>query len=213
MNEPVETAPTPKGTVFVVEDDESVRNAVARLLRASGFEAVVFPSAEDFLEGDTPRHACCVVLDIGLPGASGLALQEELRRRGRAMPIIFVTGQGDVPTSVRAMKAGALDFLEKPFDELQLLDAVRWGLERDRKLLRERRKREQVERRLATLTPREREVMDWVVRGLLNKQIAAELGASEKTIKVHRARVMRKMKADSVADLVRMAETASLFDT
>lgn len=199
------------GTVFVVDDDPSVRNAVARLLRSTGLEAIAFGSAEEFLAGPPPESPCCVVLDVRLPGVSGLDLQEELGQSRREVPIIFITGHGSVPITVRAMKAGAFDFLEKPFDDQALLDAVQWALERDQHYLKARAELLSVKLRLRRLTPREREVMELVVEGFLNKQIGGLLGASEKTIKVHRARVMRKMEAESVADLVRMAEKAGIF--
>lgn len=200
------------GTVFVVDDDQSVRNAIARLLRSTGLDVAVFGSAEEFLAESPPEHPSCVVLDVRLPGVSGLDLQEELGHSRRELPIIFITGHGNVPITVRAMKAGAFDFLEKPFDDQVLLDAVQWALERDQHYLKARAEVESVKQRLRRLTPREREVMELVVEGLLNKQIGGLLGASEKTIKVHRARVMRKMEAESVADLVRMAEKAGIFN-
>jgi len=199
------------GTVFVVDDDQSVRTAIARLLRSTGLDVVVFGSAEEFLSEPPPEHPSCVVLDVRLPGVSGLDLQEELGQSRRELPIIFITGHGNVPITVRAMKAGAFDFLEKPFDDQALLDAVQWALERDHHYLKARAEVALVKHRLRRLTPREREVMELVVEGLLNKQIGGLLGASEKTIKVHRARVMRKMEAESVADLVRMAEKAGVF--
>ncbi len=200
------------GTVFVVDDDQSVRTAIARLLRSASLEVELFGSAEEFLAHAPPEHPCCVVLDVRLPGVSGLDLQEELGHGRRELPIIFITGHGNVPITVRAMKAGAFDFLEKPFDDQALLDAVHWALERDQQYLKSRAEMAVVKRRLKRLTPREREVMELVVEGLLNKQIGGLLGASEKTIKVHRARVMRKMEAESVPDLVRMAEKAGVFD-
>lgn len=193
------------GVVFVIDDDQSVRKALSRLVRLAGHQTVSFPSAEDFLSIDLPDKPCCAILDIRLPGQSGLDLQERLSETDREMPIIFVTGHGDVSKSVQAMKAGAVDFLEKPFDAEQLLRAVEWALEKDREIRRERLEKTAIRHRLASLTPREREVFERVVTGLLNKQIAAQLGAAEKTIKVHRARVMRKMEADSLADLVRMS--------
>ncbi len=200
------------GTVLVVDDDRSVRTAIARLLRSASLDVALFASAEEFLTHTPPDVPCCVVLDVRLPGVSGLDLQEKLGHGRRELPIIFITGHGNVPTSVRAMKAGAFDFLEKPFDDQALLDAVHWALERDQHYLKTQAERAAVKRRLKRLTPREREVMELVVEGLLNKQIGGRLGASEKTIKVHRARVMRKMEAESVPDLVRMAEKAGVFN-
>jgi FixJ family two-component response regulator len=192
--------------VYVVDDDESVRKALARLIRAAGFEVEAFPSAQAFLEREITDRPCCLVLDIRLPGQSGLDLQTDLGPTQRTMPIIFITGHGTVPASVRAMKAGALDFLQKPFDESELLDGVRRALTRSRDAHAIDAERAALQRRMDTLTARERQVLDLVVTGMLNKQIAAELGAAEKTIKVHRGRVMRKMQADSVADLVRMMQ-------
>lgn len=199
-----------QGTVYVVDDDETIRRALERLVRSVGLEVRSFASAREFLALESPAGPACVVLDVRMPGPSGLDLQQELARTGRGIPVIFMTGHGTVPMTVRAMKAGAVDFLEKPFDDQVLLDAVQRALERDRHALDERGVLDELRRRLASLTPREREVFERVVRGLLNKQIGAELGASEKTIKVHRGRVMRKMRARSVADLVRMAERAGI---
>ena len=199
-----------KATVFVVDDDAAVRRSVERLIRTVGLDVLTFPSAQEFLEHGPPDGPACVVLDVRMPGLSGLDLQKKLTEAGFSVPIIIMTGHGTVPMSVRAMKAGAVDFLQKPFDEQVLLDAVSQALERDREGRKTEALRLQALRRMDTLTPREREVFELVVRGLLNKQVAAELGASEKTIKVHRARVMQKMEADSLADLVRMAEKAGI---
>ena len=199
-----------KATVFVVDDDAAVRRSVERLIRTVGLDVLTFPSAQEFLEHGPPDGPACVVLDVRMPGLSGLDLQKKLAEAGFGVPIIIMTGHGTVPMSVRAMKAGAVDFLQKPFDEQVLLDAVSQALERDREGRKTEALRLQALRRMDTLTPREREVFELVVRGLLNKQVAAKLGASEKTIKVHRARVMQKMEADSLADLVRMAEKAGI---
>ncbi len=191
--------------VYVVDDDASVRNAIGRLLRSVGLEIQVFASATEFLAFARPDRPSCVVLDVRMPRLSGLDLQQELAASGAALPVIFVTGHADVPMSVRAMKAGAVDFLPKPFHDQDLLDAVQRAIAADR----ERRLRESdlaaVRRVYETLTPREREVLSYVVSGALNKQIAGALGTSEKTIKVHRARIMDKMGAESLADLVRLA--------
>lgn len=192
--------------VYVVDDDESVRRALSRLMRAAGLEAKTFPSAQAFLDHPSPDRPACLVLDIRLPGPSGLDLQSALSQAQRDIPIVFITGHGTVPASVRAMKGGAVDFLQKPFDDRDLLDGVKRGLQRSREARAGRAERSEIEGRLGRLTPREREVLELVVVGLLNKQIADKLGIAEKTIKVHRGRVMQKMEANSVADLVRMTE-------
>ena len=195
-----------EAVVYVVDDDESVRRALSRLLRSAGLEAKTFPSAQAFLEHPVTDRPSCLVLDIRLPGPSGLDLQSALSQAQREIPIIFITGHGTVPTSVRAMKGGAVDFLQKPFDDRDLLAGVQRALERSREGRASRAQRSEIEGRLVRLTPREREVLALVVAGLLNKQIADKLGIAEKTIKVHRGRVMQKMEAGSVADLVRMTE-------
>ena len=196
--------------VYVVDDDESVCRAIARLLRASGLDVETFRSAAAFLEHSPPEKAACLVLDIRLPGASGLDLQTALAEAGREIPIVFITGHADVPTSVKAMKGGALDFLQKPFNDQDLLDCVHRAVARNRVQRAEQSERATLQRRLDTLTPREREVLLQVVTGKLNKQIAGDLGIAEKTIKVHRGRVMDKMQANSVAELVRMVEKLQL---
>jgi len=201
------------GLVYVIDDDESVCRALGRLIRSVGLDVETFASARAFLERKPADRPACIVLDVRLPGASGLDLQVSLGRAQDAMPIIFITGHGNVPMSVRAMKKGALDFLQKPFQDQELLDAVQRALNRSRVVRVQESERAAVERRLATLTPREREVLRLVVRGMLNKQIAAELGAAEKTVKVHRGRVMKKMQADSVAEIVRMAQKVGLEGT
>jgi RNA polymerase sigma factor (sigma-70 family) len=201
------------GLVYVIDDDESVCRALGRLIRSVGLDVETFASARAFLERKPADRPACIVLDVRLPGASGLDLQASLGRAQDAMPIIFITGHGNVPMSVRAMKGGALDFLQKPFQDQELLDAVQRALNRSRVVRVQESERAAVERRLATLTPREREVLRLVVRGMLNKQIAAELGAAEKTVKVHRGRVMKKMQADSVAEIVRMAQKVGLEGT
>jgi len=195
-----------EGIVFVVDDDDAVRRALERLIRSIGLEVETFASAQEFLRRDPPDRPACVVSDVRMPGLSGLDLQKELADADLSMPIIFMTGHGTVPMSVRAMKAGAVDFLQKPVDEQVLLDAIHHALERGSREQEESAQHAEIQKRVELLTAREREVFELVVSGMLNKQIAAELGASEKTIKVHRGRVMQKMKADSLADLVRMAE-------
>jgi FixJ family two-component response regulator len=192
-------------TVYVVDDEESIRRALARLIRSAGMTARTFPSAEAFLAQSHPVSTACLVLDVRLPGLNGLQLQEALHRKGYPISIVFITGHGDVPTSVRAMKAGAVDFLQKPFGGSDLLDAIRRAVIRTRDAVSRQAERAEIRRRYDTLTPREREVFSLVVSGLLNKQVAGELGAAEKTIKIHRGRAMAKMQAPSLADLVRMA--------
>jgi len=195
-----------EGIVFVVDDDAAVRRALERLIKSVGLAVETFASAQEFLRRDPPDGPACVVTDVRMPGLSGLDLQKELAEADLSMPIVFMTGHGTVPMSVRAMKAGAVDFLQKPVDEQVLLDAIHQALERGSREQEESAQHAEIQQRIELLTAREREVFELVVSGMLNKQIAAELGASEKTIKVHRGRVMQKMKADSLADLVRMAE-------
>jgi FixJ family two-component response regulator len=190
---------------FVVDDDASIREAVGSLLRSVGIKAQLIGSAQEFLTGPKPDVPACLVLDVRMPGLSGLDCQRQLAEVGFHIPIIFVTGHGDIPMSVRAMKAGAVDFLIKPFRDQDLLDAVQQAIERDRARRADEQATAALRERFASLTAREREVMAWVVSGRLNKQIAGELGTSEITVKVHRSQVMRKMHADSVPDLVRMA--------
>jgi FixJ family two-component response regulator len=197
-------------TVFVVDDEATVRKSLVRLLKAAGFRVETFASAGEFLHRPADDAPACLILDVQMPGLNGLELQRVLADANRILPIIFITGHGDIPTSVRAMKAGALDFLSKPFDEKDLLLAIQRALETADVQLRERGAGDEVRRRLATLTPREHEVLLQVITGHLNKQIADTLGAAEKTIKVHRGRVMQKMQAESVADLVRLCEKAGI---
>jgi FixJ family two-component response regulator len=198
------------GVVYVVDDDAAACKALSRLLRSVGLEVVAFPTAQMFIDAAPTRRPACLVLDVRLPGLGGLDLQSRLGPAQQTLPIVFITGYGNVPMSVRAMKGGAVDFLQKPFEDEDLLAAVQRALALSRRALQENAARVDIERRLETLTRREREVLELVVTGMLNKQIAAELGAAEKTIKVHRGRVMHKMKVKSVAELVRITETAGL---
>ncbi len=195
----------PDTIVFVVDDDPSVREALQGLIRSVGLRVQTFGSAQEFLGSPRPDAPACLVLDVRLPGLSGLDLQRELVKAGVKLPIIFITGHGDIPMSVRAMKAGAVEFLTKPFRDQDLLDAIQQAIERDRIARQERVEMVELRHRFDSLTPREQQVMGLVVTGLLNKQIAAELGTSEVTIKVHRGQLMRKMGANSLPDLVRMA--------
>jgi FixJ family two-component response regulator len=201
---------TRRGMVFLVEDDEALRRATTRLLEACGFGVRPFAAAEEFLAAFDSAAPGCLLLDLRLPGQSGLELQRTLERRGDMPPIVFLTGHADVPTSVFAMKRGAVDFLEKPVRDEDLIAALERALEVDEETRRERGDRARIEKRYATLTPREREVLTLIVAGRLNKQTALELGIAERTVKLHRARVLEKMGADSVADLVRMAEMLGL---
>ena len=196
--------PKSKAIVFVVDDDLSVREGLERLLHADGWEVETFPSAQEFLAHRKEDIPSCLVLDVGLPGLSGLDLQKRILEANREIPIVFITGHKDVPTSVRAMKAGAVEFLVKPFSEDDLLDAIRQAIKRDQSARYQNAQMQDLWRRYESLTPREREVMQRVVSGLLNKQVAAELGTSEITVKVHPGQVMQKMQADSLVDLVRM---------
>jgi FixJ family two-component response regulator len=192
--------------VFIVDDDLSVRRSTERLVRSAGFNVQSFASAGEFLKNPRPEGPACLVLDVRMPGLNGMDLQRELNQSGIRIPIIFITGHGDIPMSVRAMKAGAAEFLTKPFRSRSLLDAIRAAIERDRSASRERSQIGEVRGHYDQLTPREREVMALVVAGMLNKQIASELATTERTVKFHRAHIMQKMNAKSVADLVRMAE-------
>jgi FixJ family two-component response regulator len=192
--------------VFVVDDDASVREAVKRLISTVGLRVETFGSTREFLDGKRPDSPACLVLDVRLPDASGLELQHALAEAGVQIPIIFITGHADVPMTVRAMKAGAVEFLTKPFRGQELLDAIQVAIARDRVARNEQGQIQELRSRYETLTAREKEVLALVVSGLLNKQVGAELGASELTVKTHRGRVMQKMQAESLADLVRMYE-------
>jgi FixJ family two-component response regulator len=197
--------------VFVVDDEPAVRNSLALLLRSAGLTAETFASPAEFLAHYDPGVSGCLILDVSMPGFDGLALQLDLVARGSQLPIVFLTGKGDIPTSVQAMKHGAADFLTKPVDGARLLESVRRALETDRAGHRARFELNEIRKRLSTLTPREREVLEGMIAGMLNKQIAAYLGAAENTIKIHRARVMTKMGAGSVAELVRLADRAGVL--
>jgi RNA polymerase sigma factor (sigma-70 family) len=196
--------------VFIVDDDASVRKGLERLVRSVGLRGETFASAAEFLQRAPADGPSCLVLDIRMPGVSGLALQETLATAGHRLPIIFITGHGDVTMSVRAMKAGAVDFLSKPFNDQDLLEAIQAALARNCQARQEQGVRQDIQRRVEMLTPRERDVLALVVAGMLNKQIAAALGTSEKTVKVHRARVMQKMQVASVAQLALLAEKVGL---
>jgi RNA polymerase sigma factor (sigma-70 family) len=193
-------------TVFVLDDDGEVRRALGRLLASAGYRVELFSSAFQFLEQAAGDRPGCLVIDLRLPGLNGIDLLNLLRTTGRSMPLVFITGYGDVPTSVQAMKAGAVDFLTKPVNDDDLLAAVERALARDVELRAERTERMELRNRVATLTPREKQVFELVVQGLPNKQIAGKLGTSEQTIKVHRGRMMHKMQADSIAHLVHLAD-------
>jgi FixJ family two-component response regulator len=196
----------PAGTVIVVDDDPGVREALQSLLRSVGLTVALFGSVQEFLERDQPQGPSCLVLDVRLPGKSGLEFQDELRKANVHLPVIIVTGHGDIAMSVRAMKAGAVEFLTKPFRDQDLLDAIQLALEQDRQRRDADKAVAELRQRFESLTPREREVMELVASGRRNKQIAGDIGVSEITVKAHRGQVMRKMRARSLADLIRMAD-------
>jgi FixJ family two-component response regulator len=210
MSAKLKPLPENDAQVFVVDDDAGVRNALQTLLRSVGLHVSTFGSAADFLASQMPEGPSCLVLDVRLPGLSGLDFQAELAKAGIRLPIIFITGHGDIPMTVRAMKAGAVEFLAKPFRDQDLLDAVRLGLDRDRARRESDKAASGLQSAYRSLTTREQEVMPLVTSGRMNKQIAAEIGVSEITVKVHRGNVMRKMGAKSLADLVRMADLLGL---
>lgn len=201
-----------KPTIFIVDDDPSVRDSLELLVRSIGFEVKTYPSAQEFLEGAPPGASGCLILDIRMPGMSGLDLQERCAGAGFFLPIIFITGHGTIPMSVRAMKAGAIDFLQKPFDEQDLLNAINKAVERDQHVTQERVELGKIVERVNTLSPREYEVFKLLVAGMTNKQVAYNLGLSERTIKAHRSRIMEKMSTRSLADLARYAEKLNLFE-
>jgi FixJ family two-component response regulator len=198
-------------TVFVIDDDPSVLKSLARLLRSVELNVATFVTPEEFLDQFEPGIQGCLVLDFAMPKLNGLELQQELAARDNELPIIFLTGHGDIPMSVQAMKQGAIDFLTKPVHDQDLIEAVHAAIEKDRMLQETRAELNEIRNKLSTLTPREREVLDHVVSGRLNKQIAADLGTVEKTIKVHRGHLMTKLKVRSLADLVRLAERAGIM--
>ncbi|HOC45662.1 MAG: response regulator transcription factor [Syntrophorhabdaceae bacterium] len=199
-----------KPVIFVVDDDASVRKSLSRLLASHGLTVETFDSAEQFLKREPYGGTGCIILDVRMPGLSGIALQDELIRTGHYMPIIFITGHGDIPMSVEAMKKGASDFLTKPFEEAQLMSAVQGALQRSAQYRLKRTEAEELQKRIDRLTPREKEILPYIIAGMLNKQIAFKLDIAEKTIKVHRGHIMEKLGVGSVAELVRLADKANI---
>lgn len=199
-----------KATVFVIDDDGSVRKGLSRLLRSLGFDVETFPSAEAFLKREPFEGVGCIILDIRMPGLDGMALQDQLSKAGSSLPIIFVSGHGDIATSVRAMKRGAIDFLPKPFDDEELIEAVKSAVAKDVQVISERTEIDHALQHVQRLTPREHEILRYIIAGMLNKQIGFKLGIAEKTVKIHRGRIMEKLQVASVADLVRLAEKAGI---
>jgi FixJ family two-component response regulator len=201
----------PEATVFVVDDDSHVRGSIEQLIKSVGLNVHTFSSAQEFLDQGLPDTPSCLVLDIRMPSLSGLDLQDELVKRGFTTPVIFITGHGTVPMSVRAMKAGAVDFLQKPFEDQDLLDAIHRAIEQNKQTRLEQAEIGEIKRRVESLTPREYEVLVLVVAGMLNKQIAYDLKMSENTVKTHRAHIMQKMQVESLADLVRLTEKVGIL--
>ncbi|MBI4719303.1 MAG: response regulator transcription factor [Planctomycetes bacterium] len=198
--------------VYIVDDDEGVRNSLQWLVQSAGMQAERFASAHEFLAGFDPQRRACLVLDLRMPDLSGLELQQQLSARGVPIPIIMISGHGTVPSAVQAMKGGAIDFLQKPFDDAVLLERIRTAFKQDEERRRTHAQRAEIAQRVALLSPREREVMGMVVQGMVNKQIAARLGLSPKTVEIHRGHMMKKMRAESVAELVRLAGVVSPQD-
>ncbi|HVN25027.1 MAG TPA: response regulator transcription factor [Syntrophorhabdales bacterium] len=199
-----------KPTIFIVDDDASMRTALSYLLQSAGYEVEAFASAEEFLGREHYDGVGCIILDVRMPGLSGMELQEKLTGSDYRMPIIFLTGHGELPMGVQAMKRGATDFLTKPCDDEQLLGAVHRAIEKDKQARGSYQEKQEIRSRMERLTPREKEILRYVIAGMLNKQIAAQLGIAEPTVKIHRGRIMEKLCAESVADLVRLAEKAGI---
>jgi len=197
-------------TVFVIDDDASIRKSLSRLLRSAGYTTETFACAEEFLGRDHFNGIGCLLLDVQMPGLSGIDLQEELSKADYHMPIIFITGHGNIPMSVQAMKKGAVDFLTKPFNDKELLQTIEKAIEKDTHARAEYDETLDIRRRIELLTPRENEILPYIITGMLNKQVALKLGIAEKTVKVHRGRIMEKLRVDSVADLVRLAEKVGI---